>query len=149
MRLHVLDLLGRLPEKEVGADRRAEDADDHRGGVGIQREMRPDRAQRHLAPRHVNREQHGGVGQQRDGQPLQKEDVAVIGNEYLQQQCPEHEEGRHEMAIDAGDEFRDFAHGGDVGGDIERIGDQQQQHDALKHDRRKCGLDVGGESLRR
>ena len=41
----------------------------------------------------------------------------------------------------------DFAHGGDVGGDVEGIGDQQQQHDALKHDRRKRGLDVGGQPL--
>ena len=51
------------------------------------------------------------------------------------------------MPIEAGDEFPDFPHGSDVGGNVERIGDQQQQYNALKHDRRKRGLDVGGESL--
>ena len=51
------------------------------------------------------------------------------------------------MAIDAGDQFRDFSHRGDVGGDVEGIGDQQQQHDALQHDRRERRLDVGGKSF--
>ncbi len=107
----------------------------------------PDRAQRHLTPGDMNREQDRGVGQQGEGQPLQEEDVAMIGDEHLQQQRSEHEEHRHEMAIEAGDELRDFSHGGDVGGDVEGVGDQQQQHDALKHDRRERGLDVGGKSF--
>ena len=145
--LHVLDLLGRLPEEEVGTDGGAEDADDHGGGVGIRRETGPDRAQRHLTPGNVNREQDRGVGQQGERQPLQEEDVTMIGDEHLQQQRSEHEERRHEMAIEAGDELRDFPHGGDVGGDVEGIGDQQQQHDAVEHDRRERGLDVGGKSL--
>jgi hypothetical protein len=36
------------------------------------------------------------------------------------------------MAIEAGDELCDFPHGGEVGGNVEGIGDQQQQYDALK-----------------
>ena len=52
----------------------------------FEREMRPDRAQRHLAPRHMHGEQHRGIGQQRQRQPLQEEDVAVVGHEDLQQQ---------------------------------------------------------------
>ena len=109
--------------------------------------LRPDRAQRHLTPGNVDREQHRGVGQQRERQPFQESDVAVVGDEHLQHQRYQHEDDRHQVTIDAGDEFRDLAHGGDVGGDVERVGDQQQQHDALEHDRRERGLDVGGESL--
>ena len=44
---------------------------------------------------------------------------------------------------------RHLAHGRDVGGDVQRIGDQQQQHDGLQHDGRKFDLDVGGQALAR
>ena len=54
--------------------------------AAFERELRPDRAQRHLAPGNVDGEQDRGVGQQRERQPLQEEDVAMIGNEHLQQQ---------------------------------------------------------------
>ena len=109
--------------------------------------LRPDRAQRDLAPGHVDREQHRGIGQQRQRQPFQEEDVAVVGHEHLQHKRREHEQRRHQVAIDAGDQLRHLAHRGDVGGDVERIGDQQQQHDALQHDRRERRLDVGGQPL--
>ena len=71
----------------------------------------------------------------------------MIGDEHLQQQRYEHEERRHEVAIETCDELRYFPNRRDVRGDVEGIGDQQQDHDALKHDRRERGLDVGGESL--
>ena len=119
----------------------------HRGGVGVEREPRPQRAQRHLTPGHVDGEQHRRVGQQRKGQPLQEVDVAVIGDEHLQQQRQQHEEQRHQAAIEAGDQLADLAHGRDVGGDVEGVGDQQQQHDAVQHDRRERRLDVGGEAF--
>jgi hypothetical protein len=53
------------------------------------------------------------------------------------------------MAIEAGDELRDFPHGCDVSGDVQGIGDQQQQHYPLEHDRRERGFDVGGKSFSR
>ncbi len=74
----------------------------------------------------MNREQNGCVGEQAERQPLQKANVAMIGDEYLQQQRCDHEDRRHEVAIESGDQLCDFPHGGDIRGDIERIGDQQQ-----------------------
>ena len=123
MFLHVFDLFGCLPEEEVGTNGGAEDADDHGSGGRIWCELWPDRPQRHLAPRDMNREQYRCVSQQREGQPLQVDDVAVIGDENLQEQRPEHEEQRHEMAIEASDEFPDFPHSSDVRSNVERIGD--------------------------
>ena len=79
--------------------------------------------------------QDGGLGQQRKRQPLQEKYVTVIRYEDLKQQCSKHEGCRHEMAVDAADEFRDFPHGSNVCGNIERIGNQQQQDNELKHDR--------------
>ncbi len=148
-RLHVLDFLGGLPKEEIGADGGAEDTHDDGGGVGVEGEFGPDRAQRNFAPRDMNREQHRGVGQQGEGQPFQEKDIAVIGNENLQKQRSEHEKRRHEMAIEPADELAHLPHGGDVGGDVQRIGDQQQQHDGLKDHRREGRLDVGGETFPR
>ena len=70
----------------------------------------------------------------------------MIGDENLQRERCEHEQRRHQVAIEAGDQFRHFAHCGDVGRDIEHIGDQQKQHDALKNDRWERRFDIGGES---
>ena len=94
----------------------------------------------------MNREQHGGVGQQAEGQPLQKAYVPVIGDEYLQQQGSEHEKRRHEVSVASGHELSHFPHGGDVRGDVEGIRDQQQEHDRTDDDGRKCILDIGGKS---
>ena len=39
--LHILDFFRSLPEKQIGADRRAKNAHDHSGGLRIRREFRP------------------------------------------------------------------------------------------------------------
>ena len=54
---------------------------------------------------------------------------------------------RHEMAVQARDQLRNFPHCGNVGGDVEDIGDEQQHHDALEHDPRERGLDLRGKSF--
>jgi hypothetical protein len=82
---HVLNFLGGLPEEEIWADRRTEDANDHGRDARTQCQVRPERSQRNLAPRNMDGEQHGGIGQQRKRQPLQEEDVAVIWHEDLEQ----------------------------------------------------------------
>jgi hypothetical protein len=46
------------------------------------------------------------------------------------------------MAIESGDQFRSFAHCCDVGGDIERVGQQQQEHDCLEHKWRERDADI-------
>ena len=71
----------------------------------------------------------------------------MIGDEHLQQKRSEYEKPSHDMAIEARDQLRNFPHRGNVGGDVENIGDEQQQHDALEHDARERGLDVRGKSF--
>ena len=69
----------------------------------------------------------------------------MVRDENLQQQSDHGEKHRHQMAIPAGYKFDRFAHGGEIGGDIEGIGYQEQIDDAEQHDRRKRRLNVGGE----
>jgi hypothetical protein len=92
-------------------------------------------------------EKHGGIGRQRKRQPLQEEDVSMIGHENLKQQRYGHKDHSHEVATDTADKFCDFPHGRDIRSNIQRVGDQQQQDHALEHDRRERGLDIGSESL--
>jgi hypothetical protein len=70
----------------------------------------------------------------------------MIGHEYLQEHRYRHEDCRHEMAIPAGNQLRDVSHRVDVGGDIQRVGDEQEHHHALQHHGRESGLYIGGES---
>ena len=95
----------------------------------------------------MDSEQDGGIGQQRKRQPLQEKDVAVVWYKYLEQQCSNDKERRHQMTIDTADKFCDLPHGCNVRGNIQRIGNQQQQDDALEHNRRERRLDICGKSL--
>ena len=47
-------------------------------------------------------------------------------NKNLEQQRSDHKYRRHKMTVHACNKLRDVPHGGDVGGDIESIGEQQQ-----------------------
>jgi hypothetical protein len=145
--LHVLDLFGSLPEEQVGADGCSKDADHHGCTFRIGRESWPEGVKHHLPPRHVYGKQHCGIGQQGESQPFQEEDVTVIGDEYLEQQCRDDEEHCHQVPVEAADEFSNFAHGRNVGGDIQSISDQQEQHDAPQDDRGKSGFDIRRETF--
>ena len=145
--VHVFHFFRCLPEEEIRTDRRTEDANDHGGGAEIQRQLRPHRSQSHFSPRDLDREQDGGIGQQRKRQPLQEKHVAVIRHKNLKQQRYNDKNSGHEVAIKAADEFGNLSHGSDVRGDVQRVGYQQQQDDAFQHDRRESRLDVGGQSL--
>ena len=53
----------------------------------------------------------------------------------------------HRVPVETADEFGDFSHRRNVGCNIQRVGQQQQKHHSLEHDRRKRRLDVGREPL--
>jgi hypothetical protein len=134
-----------LPKEEIWTDRRAEDANDHGGGIEVEGEFRPHGAQRHFRPGNIYGEKDGGIGQQRKRQPFQEKDVSVIRHENLKQKRYSHKNRGHEVAIGAADQFCDLSHGRDIGRDIQRIGDQQQHDHALEDDGRKRGLDIGSQ----
>jgi hypothetical protein len=109
MRLHFLRC---LPEKQVRADGGAEYPHHHRRGGGIRREARPDGASRHLAPGDVNDEQDRCVSEQREGQPFENVDIAVVGDVDLRRQRDDDEHRRHEMTVDMRHQFGDLSHRG-------------------------------------
>ena len=96
-----------------------------------QREMRPHRVRGHLAPGDVYREHQDDVREQRQRQPLQVADIALVGQENLQQQASDADHDRVHMRRSADDQLQRLAHRGDVGGDVDGVGDDQQRDDAV------------------
>ncbi len=135
--IDLLDFLRRLPEEEIGADRRAEQRDDDGQRFAGQREPRPDDAGERLAPRYGDREHHGDVRQQRERQPLEVADVALVGQEHLQQQAGDAEDDRMAVLGAADDELQRVAHRCDVCGHVDRIGDHQHRDDRVEDRPRK------------
>ncbi|OJU14583.1 MAG: hypothetical protein BGN95_04530 [Sphingomonas sp. 66-10] len=143
---HILDLLGGLPEEEIGTDRRPEDADDHHRGGAVEADMRQKRLAHCHTPIDMHDEQHGDIGKQRKCQPFQIEDIAMIRHEHLQEERCGNEQRGHEMAIEAEHELGRLPHCGDVGGDVEDVRQEQEQDQRPKDKGRKDAPDIGGEA---
>ena len=80
----VFRFLGRLPEKHVGADGRAEDGDDGEKIVRVELDRRQERADRHGAPGNIDGERGRDIGQQRQRRPFQNLDIAFVAGKNLQ-----------------------------------------------------------------
>src|SRR6185437_2179687 len=59
--LHLLDLLGRLPEEQVGTDGRPEHGNDHEQIIAVNLGSRPHCARGRFAPRNMNSEGSGHI----------------------------------------------------------------------------------------
>ena len=67
----------------------------------------------------------------------------MIRYKHLEHQRPKHEKSGHAMAVEACNKLRYFPHGGNIGSNIERIGNQQEKHNTFKNNRGKGSFDVG------
>ncbi len=82
----LFDFLRRLPEKQIRADGSAENRDDRRDIVGMQRNRWQERLLQHGPPRNPRDKRHADIGEQGQGQPLQDAHVALVRDVYLQTQ---------------------------------------------------------------
>jgi len=73
-----------LPEEQVRADRGAEHGHEREQIIRAQRDIRDERVQAGLEPRHTHHEHRRDVGEERERQPLQERRVPGKGNEDLQ-----------------------------------------------------------------
>ena len=149
MELHLLHLLRGLPEEEIGAERGAEHGDDHRCGAGIEGQRRPQQRAPRRCPGHTGDQHHADIGKQREGEPFQQADIAMIGHEQLQQQRNQRQRAGLRQGGHAGDQLRGGAHGGEIGGDVEDVGGQQQQHQQRRDRPWQHAGQIAGEALAR
>ena len=71
----------------------------------------------------------------------------MVRHEDLQEQRRGDEQRSHDVAVDARHQAPGLAHRGEIGRDVERVGDEQAEDHALQHDGRERGLDVRREPL--
>ena len=147
--LDVLDLFRRLPEKEIGADRRAEDGDDHGEIGGRPFDMRNDEMVGDRSPWHANDEHRGDIGQQREREPAQHGDVARVAHEDFEEH-DQNGERRHIEPLRSGqNELQRRRHRSKVGADVDDIGEDQQADQPVEQIRRIIPPHVGGDALAR
>jgi hypothetical protein len=125
----VFGLFGRLPEKQVGRDRRAEYRDQRGEKSRVPGDAWYQHAPQGLAPRHFHDREYGDIGEQAERQPLQHVHIALVAHEDLHHDRAEPEHDHVEKAGAANQELGGVPHGGEVGGDIDRVGDEQKHDD--------------------
>src|SRR5207244_1735930 len=88
----VLGLFRGLPEKQIRADRRAQDSDDGDDIILLPYDAGYQRAIEYLAPRYAHHEHRRDISEERQGQPFQEDDVALVAGENLECRAEHHEE---------------------------------------------------------
>jgi hypothetical protein len=101
----------------------------------------------HLGPLHLHQEHGDHVGKQEERQPLEDGRELAIGHKHLQQHGDDAEGHRVEMVAAAHHQLQRLAHGGDVGRDVDGVGDDQQQHHAHQKGARRVLTQVGRHAL--
>ena len=145
--IHFLDFLRSLPEKQIGADRGAENGHHHQEIVGIDGGRGPDRRQQCGAPRDLHGQRGRDIGEQRERQEFEHRSISAIRHEDLQQgrcRC----ENQRMFVIEPADHQREgFSHRGDVGRDVEGVGSDQKKNQRQHQPARRQLHHIGGEAL--
>ena len=125
--VHLLDLLGGLPEEQIGADGGAEHGDHHHEIIGVDGRLRPHCGDQRRAPWDVHGEGGRDIGEQRQRQEFQHRRIAAVGQEDLEDGRAGREDQRM-LVVEPADHQRErLRHRGDVGGDVEGVGGNEQR----------------------
>lgn len=148
-RAQFLDFLRRLPEEQVGADRRAEHGDD-RGQVRRgQLEPRPHERAADFTPIDRHDQRDCDIREQRQCGPFEQARIAVVRHEDLQQGRQRAEEDDIEFLRTVQQQIDGCAHRREVGRDVDHVRDDQQHHGGVEQPRRIVGAHVRREPLAR
>ena len=126
--LFLLDLLRRLPEEKIGADRRAEDRDEARceGRSSIRRAGT--KTPRSASPHgQMDRQNDRDIGEKAERRELQDRGILAIVEEDLEQHADQSKAERIGDELAANEHLHHGAHRAEVGAKIDDIGDQQQR----------------------
>jgi len=138
----LLYLLRCLPEKQIGADRGAENRDQRGQIVALEGERRRQQRAQHLAPGNLHREHRADISEQGQRQPFQHAHIADIRNEHLQQHG-HRAKGHYPQGMRAaGQQLHRVCHRREVSSDIDGVGHDQQRHHRIQQPWRIQPLDV-------
>ena len=140
----VLGLLRGLPEKQVGRDRGAQNRDHRSQVILAPGDARHEYAVQRLVPVHLGYCERADIGEQTQGQPLQHRDVTPVVEEDLRRDREHAEHHDVDNARAADQKLGGIGHGAEIGGDVDDIGDEQQQDDEIQQQRRIMPADIAG-----
>ena len=144
-----LHLQGGLPEEQIGTDGGAEHRDDHQQRIVAERQAGQGGLADQGWPVHLDGEGDRDIGQQCQRQPFEPAHVGLITHVHLQRQAERAETRRIQPYRPSRDQMHRLRHRGDIRGQVERVGRQQQSDHGPQHYWRKIALDVGGQAAPR
>ena len=117
--------------------------------IAVERDAGDQRRTRDLAPRDGHAERGRDVEQQHQCEEFQQAGVAVIGQPHFQHETDRAEHQRVEDLRTADDEAQRLAHRGEIGRDIDRVGNDEKPDQHEQHRRGQFVRDVAREPLPR
>jgi hypothetical protein len=147
--LFFLHFLRRLPEEEIWADRRAKNRDQRGPRAVHMRHMRHEGIVCHDRPRGTDVERSDDVRQEYERQPLQS-----IGDRRVSQPDRGHRDAdaeHHDPDVRAQtrEQLGRVGHAGEVGADVDRVGDEQCDGGGKQHRAREPVAERAGDALAR
>ena len=128
-RFFLFDFLTGLPEEEVWTDRRAEDRDQRRPRGMAAGPGRHECRTQDFGPVRLGDECGDHVREQREREPLQRVGDLVIAQAHRRVADAETEQRFVDLRRTAAEHLRRVAHAGEIGRDVDRVGDQQRQRE--------------------
>jgi len=123
----LLDLLRGLPEEKVRRDRRAEDSHQRRQGARVRRQARQQRVAQRRRPARTRENGGEDVGEEHSGEPLEPRGERRVRRVHGGHDHDGPEDRHPDSRGEARQHLRGVRHAGEVGGDVEDVGDEQQQ----------------------
>jgi hypothetical protein len=143
----LLRLLRRLPDEEVGGNRRPEDGDQSREEIARPLNSRQQKPFDGLAPRHMDDGQRGDVGEQRQREPFEHADIPFVVEEDLRSHRDQTEEDHVKKARTVDQESERIRHCTEIGSDVHRIGHKQHGKHRPQQAGRQMSTHIAGDPV--
>ena len=101
----------------------------------------------HLAPWNAHRENYRHIGKQREREPLEDSNRALVREEHLRDHAQRAEAKHIQRQGTTGQQANGLTHGAYVGGDVDGVGDHQQAHQRGGQPAWKHLVDIGRETF--
>ena len=130
--LLVFDLLRSLPEEEIGADRRAEDGDEHGEIAPRPFDVRNDKIEGDRSPGHADGEHRRDISEEGEREPAQHGDIARVAHKDFHEARSRRERRDIEPLRAWQNQSERGAHRAEVCAEVDDIGDDEQAHQRIE-----------------
>src|SRR5512140_3544122 len=100
-----------------------------------------------LKPRHVHGKHDPDIRKQRKSEPFEHPDVSAIGDKHFQAYAQRADSYDVEMPWASDHQRNGVSHGGEIGSDVDGVGDEQQADQAIQHRGRIMASNVSSQAM--